>query len=700
MELRAYWRIMLRRRWVLLQAVVIIVGLALLPTFFLTPIYQISAKSLIHLENIQIMMILDPALQVNIANPRMSFAEERNIIDTFMALADINPIAAKVIRELQLTDAGGNLIEPKDFFITFLRMPKLLLWQHRGVRIKRVKAAEVLEIAGYSPDREEAVRIANAIAQEFSAFLAGLYRDRIGAVRQGIEQQLEDLTEKISAAEDAEAAYRVREKLSDPRVQINSLLAERSDLESRLRETDRTLAEHQVSLETMQKLLQKQPGFHKKRTVLEKNPNIANFKDELLESEARLAGALAELTPDHPEVKTLKNRVDQIKRALRQEITKTFSSETKERNPYLDSLLERQGNTEISIIAQTAMARVVARQLAEKDREIDSLVEKQKELNLLSANTSIYHNQYRILKNKLENTAVMESMNISYAVLVQEAQEAMSAKKDLFFPKRIKILVLALLAALPVGLVLIFLLEYLNDTIKTAQEAKKYLEAPLLGLIPQVAPGFLTSLRNGAAPVSLPWWDRFWDLYTNLKIALGGREIGVLAVTSTIPGEGKSTIASHLAATMAQSGLRVLLLEGNLRRPHLHFLFEYTELTPGLTDFLRGEVQVPDIIQPTGTSGLDLIAAGSIRPYPGRLLAQPPLSDLLATLRAEYDAVIVETPALVDGSDAALLIPQADHVLLVLAAAAARVEQVQNACQVLHNLGQPLLGVVFNRDGQ
>lgn len=697
MELKTYWEIIRRRKWIILQAVAIITGIALLGSFLISPIYSISAKVHLEIGNRKPTFVTDPMV---VPQPQTlgetSVAEPRNMVDTYIALANTKPVVAKVIKDLDLKDILGKPIEVKDFVIGILRYPKLIVLQKKGVRLKRLGAAEVIEISGYSPRREEAATIANLVAHSFIDYLAQLYRKEVTSSRLVLGKQLEEVKKKLQKAQEAEEAFRVKNKLVEPAVQISTLITENSSLEMRRNEVERNLKEYQSNLTAIQETLKKHPQFLKKRITLESNPVIVEYKRQLLELEVELAGSAAELTDKHPAILGLQKQIAKARAAIMAEVVKTLASETTERNPYIDSLIERYGNAEISIIGQNAILTVLSNQIEEKTNEILSIPQKRKELDQLTRETGVFDTTYRSLKTRWEWLKMMEDLDIANAVTVQKAVPSHRPQKDIFFPRRLLILALSLMLSLPFGLLLAFLIDYFDDTVKTAEEVTDKLKQPLLGIIPKINRGILeTTLK-----VDKEFWDRFWDLRSNIKLAALNQDYKILAITSVTKGEGKSTISNYLAATYAEGQQKVLLVDFNLRRPFLHQIFQISLASPGVTNFLVGERDLNEVIYPTPRENLSLMPCGTVPPSPLPILESPTLGQLMESIKAAYDQIILDTPALVDGSDLDLLSMYSDCLLFVLAAGCVSEDKFKRALENLKSPHKNVLGVVFNKSEQ
>lgn len=189
--------------------------------------------------------------------------------------------------------------------------------------------------------------------------------------------------------------------------------------------------------------------------------------------------------------------------------------------------------------------------------------------------------------------------------------------------------------------------------------------------------------------------EEYRHLRTRVRFLQPGSAQGILVVSSSIPGEGKSHTAANLAATMAAAGSKVCLLEADFRRPSLSQVLGL-EGTIGLTNVLIGEVDVADVVQPWGQDGLDVILAGAIPPNPSELLELPSTVTMLHELSEKYDAVVVDSPPLNPVTDAAVLARNFGGVLLVVRAKLVRGAELRKARQLLDGVGAPLLGAVLN----
>ncbi|MGY1649762.1 polysaccharide biosynthesis tyrosine autokinase [Geodermatophilus sp. SYSU D01119] len=195
--------------------------------------------------------------------------------------------------------------------------------------------------------------------------------------------------------------------------------------------------------------------------------------------------------------------------------------------------------------------------------------------------------------------------------------------------------------------------------------------------------------------------EAFRQLRTNLRFlrAAGApAEAGahVVAVTSSLPGEGKSSTSVNLALTLAETGARVLLVDADLRRPAVAGVLDL-EGSVGLTTVLSGQAALEDLVQPWGDGGLDVLTSGAVPPNPAELLGSPAMRALIAEARGRYDLVVVDTPPTLPVADAAILSPAVDGIVVVAHAGRVRRTDLHRALAALDQVGARVLGVVVNR---
>lgn len=189
--------------------------------------------------------------------------------------------------------------------------------------------------------------------------------------------------------------------------------------------------------------------------------------------------------------------------------------------------------------------------------------------------------------------------------------------------------------------------------------------------------------------------EAFRTLRTNLSFSSSKGPNRTILVTSPGPEDGKSTVSSNLGVVMAQAGSRVLLIDCDLRKPVMHKYFDLDNRV-GLTSLLAQDLALDEAATATAVAGLYVITSGPIPPNPSELLGSAKMAELLARVAAVYDVVLLDAPPVIAVTDAVLLAPMADSVLLVLKSGASRIEMAQAARDQLQKANTKSIGVVLN----
>lgn len=253
---------------------------------------------------------------------------------------------------------------------------------------------------------------------------------------------------------------------------------------------------------------------------------------------------------------------------------------------------------------------------------------------------------------------------------------------------------LGLLLGLLVGAAIAVLRETLDTTIKSTRQLEPLVDAPVIGTISFDTDAVDTPLISSLDTYA-PRAEAFRVLRTNLQFIDPDIERKVFVVTSSLPGEGKTTTSVNLALALAEGGERVALVEGDLRRPKIS---EYLRLESavGLTTVLIGRLPLDDALQPTSHDGLDVLTSGATPPNPAELLKSDAMRTLIASLRAKFDIVLIDAPPLLPVTDGALLASQADGALLVVRHGKTTADQVSVAVERLESVGAKPVGVILN----
>jgi polysaccharide biosynthesis transport protein len=530
-----------------------------------------------------------------------------------------------------------------------------------------------LRFSAYDPDL--AALAVNTLAEVYDEYVRN-YRFEASTDATGwLGDRLREQKQKVEDAERALQAYREREGLVNIEERQGLVDQKLTALTSAVitarteRITKETLFNQMRSLPTSQ--LEAFPLVMSSSVVQGLKTELATLQRE----QARLSDTYGE---KHPDMIKLKTQIRSTEEKLRAEIANVVKSVE---NDY-QTARQQEGNLQASLDAFKRDALDVNRKAIEYGvlkREVDS-------------NQQIF----RDLLNRSKETGLESELRSTNVHINEKAERGVQIA-----PRRRANLGMGLLIGLALGLGLTLLFEHLDNTIKTPEDVKEHLGLPFLGVVPDVAargtdknlprPSPLI-LRNPKSAVA----EAYRVLRTNLVFSSAESTGRAILVTSASPGEGKTTTTVNLAASLAQTGARVLAVEADLRRPSMSQHFSSVK-APGLTDLIVGKSEATQAIHTTRYKGLMILPCGYVPPNPAELLGSARMKDIMRALRSHYDWVIVDTPPVLAMADTPVLCPIVDGVVLVVAAEVSGRQAVNRAVDQIASVGGKVVGVVLNK---
>lgn len=315
------------------------------------------------------------------------------------------------------------------------------------------------------------------------------------------------------------------------------------------------------------------------------------------------------------------------------------------------------------------------------------------QLSQLQTTLQLYQQIYLNLLNNLEAIRLARLQNTPNVVQIESA----SVPGRPVRPRPVTNVGLGAVVGLLLAGGIAFLIEYIDDTLRTPDDVERVLNLPVIGYIGDMTEGDaaveeLHVVRRPRSPIS----EAFRSMRTNLEFTNVDKTLNKILVTSSGPGEGKTTISINLAAIMAQSGKRVLLIDGDMRRPRIHSLFGLTNRV-GLSVLFRGNTTVRSVMRPVdGVDGVFVITSGSIPPNPTELLASARMDQILYEAGREADMIIIDSPpSLV--ADFQVLAAKVDGVVLVIQPGHTRADAAFATLEQLQRVNARTLGVVLNK---
>lgn len=538
----------------------------------------------------------------------------------------------------------------------------------RSIRVVEMgKGSNMLRVTSQDSDPARARDVVNLLIESYLATNVASKTREAGKTVDFISDQLAGLKDNLDKSEQELQEYKVQTGLTTLSAEGGSLVGKVVGLEQQKAELNLKRQRVEYAITTLQQAIRTGSPFTP--PVIEGAPQVAASATHLAELEAAKKSMLVNFTPAHPavlekeaEIRRVQETMLSAYQSLRQELS--------------------------------LGARDTAITIAGYDEQLKDIPETELELAKRTRVHKVNAELYNFLLQKQQEARIAQASTISSVDIIDPALTPKAPIK----PNKKKNLALGLVLGLMLGVGLVFLLDYMDQTIKTADDVRERLGLTVLGIIPRIPfadedeklPG--KRLVTTLAPRS-PVVESFRALRTNLNFLTAREAHKVILVTSSLPDEGKSTISGNLAVILAQTGAKVLIIGCDLRRPSLYGMFGQS-CEPGLTNLLHENNQAA--VRKLANPRVDFIPAGSIPPNPAEILGSERMKKLLDTARARYDYVVLDAPPVLPVTDAQVLVPLADLILVVLEPCRVPERAALQMVETLRAVDGKISGVILN----
>lgn len=686
-----YWRILVKRKWVIFASIAVIVTLATIVSFQMTPMYEAVGRIAINREMSDILDLKDVGLGTTSEDLDYTVT-----LETQVRILQSDTLALEVVKNLQnqkhpafadaATAAGGAVpVRQNDP----ARDVELIGRVRGGLRVTTIPSTRVIELRYMSSDPRLAAEMVNTLIK---TYIEHNIRTRFEATKQAsewLDKELADLQMKVETAENKLVEYQRQHNIVGVDDKQNIVTTKLDDLNRQLTEAEADRIRKEADYK------QVQAGNLEAAPALEQSDYVRRLMEQRSDLKAQLAEATTRFGPSYPKVQELSNKLAEAERSLSAELQRTAARMKNEydaaltRESMLRARLERQ-KTEANRMSQNAIGYFDLKREAESNRRLyEGLLEKSKE------------------------AAVSAGLKASNIRVVDIARQPTSPSK----PNIPRNIVLAFLVSMTGGVALAFLLEVLDTSVRTPEQVETLTSLPSLGIIPMSstplqqggskAKALLAARSDGTGKkqgVEIVAHTRpkstvaesYRALRTSILLSSLGAPPKVVLVTSALPQEGKTTTSINTAIVMAQRGGRVLLIDADLRRPGVHKTLGITPRA-GLSSLLTGSATIGEVIvRSPQLANLHVLPAGPQAPHPAELLGSELLRQHLETWKQEYDHIIIDTPPVLSVTDAVLLSVQADAVLVVIRSGQTTKTALRRARDLLVQVGARVVGVVVN----
>lgn len=673
-HLRDYWQILVRRKWWTLGfflAVVLLVGLV---TFLMTPVYRATTTIQLTGDNPSALVTTTPY------DPMMSilgWQERQEFYHTQFQIMQSRSLARRVIDRLHLQEypefkvagSGDRPIPPElaerervDVFLSKL-----------GVEPE--KDSFLVRLSFDSADAQLAQKVANALAREYMQFGMDCRTKAYRLVQEWLDQELQKLRAKVEASERQMHKFGEQSNIMALEGQGNVILQKYTDLSGLL-----TKAESERMAKEAQFRQIEEKGAD--APFILNNPVVVSLRQELAIQEAKVASMNQIFLADHPQMQAEQAKLRGLRSRLQSEIKRLCTSvkaeyeAAKRAEDMLRKALQSQKDQVATLQQRTVQYKILKRDVETNEQLYQGLLSRMKEASIAS-------------------TIVPTNVQV-----IDPAELPLFPYK----PKKALNLMLASVIGLFGGVGLAFLVEYLDDSIKTTEELERVSQMPVLGLVPLASTNGKAEVPSTGNEIGLMAYQQpksgmseaIRHLRTSILLSGAGGPPAVILVTSPNPGEGKTTLAVNLATALAVQGRRVVLIDTDLRKPQVYQIFRQPS-QPGLSNLLAGNASPAQLLHATEVPDLFVVMAGTIPPSPTELLGSEKLKEYLQQLRQDFHHVILDSPPILGFADGLILSSLADGVLLVVKHQYTPREAGRLARDLLHKVQARVLGTVMNQ---
>lgn len=713
--IRDYLFVVLKRKWLILSLVLVITSLVTIQSFRAPSIYE--GKTTIRIEqkptnvlqtekvvinapsdpsfwNTQLKLLENPALARQVAltldlqhNPAFFGGQANSGVFASLGRIFSRPKTKEsqavspdliVVGERQVT---GGALTPEE-------LTKLEPYEDAiiaGEVIEPIPNTDLVDIKFVHSDPVMAQKIANTLAEVFVN--NNFERSTVGSTNAEVvlAKEIASLQTEIKHDQEAQFNYAKEKGLPLATAAAGDLDAARlATLSGQLLAAENERKDFQSQLESAR-------NEKDRFSIPDVNTSarVEKLRDRISALKEKRDALLTVYTSEWPEVKKIDAQLKGLEAELDQAPTEIVTSIQRRfeaaasRERLLRQAYEQQRGTTTQKTRDQIDLMALSQKLETNRQRYNTLLQRQRELQVTSGN---------------------QSNEVTIANFSRLPKEAIG-------PPRLRNVLIAFLLSLIAGIGLAFLLDFLDDTLKSVDDVDRYLHLPALALIPSNRDrGRLISLGAGVSPptvsdatalamvtdVRSPVAESYRHLRTSLLLSSAGQPPKTILVTSSQPSEGKTTTAINTAFMLAQTGAEVLIIDCDLRRPRLHAHFDAPNIK-GLTNWLSGETDIDDLMQSYDLQpNLKFLTSGPVPPNPAELLSSDEMRKLLGTMSERFTHIVIDSPPAISFTDASILSTMVDGVVLVVHGGKTSRAVARRAKQHLLDVGAHIFGVVLN----
>jgi succinoglycan biosynthesis transport protein ExoP len=694
--LREYMRVLIKRKWLVILVIVGIFMSVAIASLRQTPVYDAVGRIAVNKADSNLISFKDSA-------PDTDYVYEQSDLDTEVRILQSDLMALQVIRQLNLDkrpEFGGRSDQKQANLVAdplqtdSKRASALLAGFHGKLRVALIPNTRIMEIHFTSTDPQLAASAVNTLA---ATYVEQNFKTKFESTMQAsdwLSKQLVDLQMKVETSQEKLVRYQKEHEIlgMDEKQNIITEKLDELNKEMTMAESDR------MQKEAVYRQTQSSDPDVVAAAIIADTTGTGSgagsgLLDKLREQQANLKIQIADLNtqfgPSYPKIAQLNNQLKEIDRQLQTETNKA-----------VDHL---KGQYQAALQRENMLRGSFDQQKQEANKLNESAIEYSILKRDLDSNRTLYEG----LVEKLKEAGVTAGLRSNNFRII-DAARVPTAPSEPNIPRNLSF---ALVLGVISGVGLAFLLENMDNTVRTPEQAQVISGLPSLGMIPLGSKSgnhgptgkrlALTASKEVVETVTQirpqsQMAESYRALRTSLLLSNLGAPPKVIMVTSARPQEGKTTTSINTAIVLAQKGVRVLLIDADLRRPSVHKTLGMGPRS-GLSNVLTGSATVQQTITLSPIlSNLYILPAGTPPPNPAELLASANMKELIDQLRGQYDHIVIDTPPTLSVTDAVVLSPRADATILVIRSGQTTKQALRRSRDILMQVNAHVAGVLLN----
>lgn len=678
--LRAYWNVLIKRKWTILASTFVVVSLVAIYAFKTRPVYQATSEVAIEAEPPQYQSVQ------NLDEPQPT---DTTFLATQVNVLSSDDLAWETIQQLRLdenpeftssaSEAAGQSSSPD------AEETRLIRIFDKALAVRLIDGTRIVQVSFESPNPRLAASVVNSLLLNYTEYN---FRTKFDATRQAsawMEQRLTELKSKVEKSQQALVDYERNHS-------IVAIGGDQNVMEQSLGNLSQDLTQAQNDLAEKQSLYQLAQANPDEVGVLIQDPLLQTLQGKVGDLQTQYADVLAQYGPNFPKVVRLRDQIQKISSLMSQQ-----------RKQVMDRIHH-------DYQAAVGREKILASRVDQEKSSIADANQLQIQQNILKHEFQTNQDLYDGLLLHVKNAMVSAGMHANNVHIIDHALVPSAPVR----PRRGREIAVGLIIGLMLGITIAFVQEGFDSSIKNAEDVERYIPAPALAVIPSAASvgprhawraigGSVAPLRNGDIGLAVtkmptsPIAESFRTLRTSILLSTAPRPPQTILVTSSQPSEGKTSTSLNLAQSLAQRGAKVLIIDSDLRKPGVARGLGL-QSAKGLSGVITGAYSLDEaLIFAEPPVNLWVLTSGPNPPNPAELLSSPAMENLLKDLRSRFDYLVLDSPPLLAVTDATVLSAIVDGVVLVVESGVTPRNAVIRSFRMLHDAGGRVLGTVLNK---